>query len=352
MTRRCATFLSVTLGASLWIQQPAAAAGSRTRVKENAPSEPTISCSPEKPTAWPREKIRVRVWVPQGVHASQYKWSATAGLVENGSDATWDLGGVHPGTYTATVAISGVKPEWSSCSLQVVVMERNGERGLERVTGRSVLVGDAPEADGYGLYSYLLLATPPDDSSHERYRKAIEAYLSLIPDVANLEKYLKPAELNNTYIIVDAELPKLISAEWVLQHYNYARALVILRSVPGTHRDGPYILSSLKPVTGQSGLTDKYLFQDLSTVPPHLLESWTKEVINQAAQEHFWETKSGEHLVLKLRTSIGILAIGLPQVQKALDDLIAWREAVKLGEMRPPGFLSLHEQVCLPEFAL
>ena len=328
MTRRCATFLSMGLVALLWIQHPAAAARSRASLKEDAPSGPAISCSPEKPTVWPREKIRLQVWIPGGVHASQYKWSVTAGRVEDGDDATWNFEEVQPGSYTATVAISGVKPEWSSCSLQVVVMERQGERGLERVSGRSVLVGDAREVDGYGLYSYLLLASPPDDSTRERYRKAIEAYLSLIPDVANLEKYLKSAELNNTYIPVDAELPKLISPEWVLQHYNYARALVILRSVPGTHRDGPYILSSFRPVTGQAGLSDKYLFQDLSTVPPHLVESWTKEFINQAAQEHFWETRSGEQLVLKLRTSIGVLAIGLPQVQKALNDLIAWRGSV------------------------
>jgi len=174
----------------------------------------------------------------------------------------------------------------------------------------------------------LLLAAPPDESSRERYTKAIEAYLSLIPDVVNLEKYLKPAELNNTYIPVDGDLPKLISPDWILQHYNYARALVVLRSIPGMHRDGPYILSAYKPVTGRSIVTDKYLFQDLSSVPPHLVGSWTKEFINQAAQEHFWETRSGDQLVLKLRTAIGLLAIGVPQVQKALNELIAWRESV------------------------
>jgi len=271
----------------------------------------------------------VQAWVSEAEHPSGYTWSATGGRLEGqGREATWNFEGVQPGRYTATVAISGVKAASSTCSAEVIVLEHQGGRGLERLTGRSLLVDDGPEAQGYGLYSYLLFTAPQDDASRERCKKMIEAYLNLIPDVVELEKYLKPNELNDTYVPVDAEPPKLVSADWILQHYNYARALVLLRSVPGTHRDGPYILSSLKPVDGKTLLTENYLFQDLSSVPPNLAASWVNAFMNQAAQERFWEPESAERVVLKLRTAIGILAVGLPQVQGALGELIAWRKSV------------------------
>jgi hypothetical protein len=305
----------------LWMQS--------TCVPAQSTSQRIISCSPEKPTVLPREKIKVNVWIPEATNSSQYAWSANGGHISGGGpEALWDFDGVQPGSYQAIVKIGATPGGSSSCSVQVFVLERQGERGLERVTARSLLVGNAPEEKGYGLYSYLLFAVPPDDSSKERYTKIIEAYLSLIPDAVKLEQYLKPEEMNNTYLPVDTDPPKFISADWVLQHYNYARAVVLLRAIPGTHRDGPYIVSTLEPLTSKSSAPDKYLFQNVSTVPPHLVGAWIKEFINQAAQERFWEPRSVEKLVLNLRTSIGVMAIGLPQVQKALNDLIAWRNSV------------------------
>jgi hypothetical protein len=60
-------------------------------------------------------------------------------------------------------------------------------------------------------------------------------------------------------------------------------------------------------------------------VPPHLVSLWAKEFLNQAAQEQFWHERTGAQLALKMRTSLGILASGLPEVRKALDEWIAWR---------------------------
>jgi hypothetical protein len=42
--------------------------------------------------------------------------------------------------------------------------------------------------------------------------------------------------------------------------------------------------------------------------------------LNQAAQEKFWQTRSLEVFALKLRTSIGIVALALPDVQKSLSE--------------------------------
>jgi hypothetical protein len=292
---------------------------------------PIISCTPEKPTVWPREQIQVQAWVPDSAKVSNYDWSATGGSIGgNGPKVMWDFTGIQSGTYTATVKYKDEKGALKSCVLQVFVLDRGGERGLDRLSGRSFLVGDAAEREGYGLYSYLLFAAPPDDdASRERYTRIIESYLNLIQDVVRLENsHAKPSELNNTYLPLDADPPRFASPDWILQHYNYARALVLLRAIPGTHRNGPYIVSASKPLSNQSGSPERYIFQDLSIVPPHLVGAWIKLFLNQAAQEHFWESQSMEAFVLKLRTSIGILAIGLPQVQNSLDALIAWKHSV------------------------
>ena len=89
--------------------------------------------------------------------------------------------------------------------------------------------------------------------------------------------------------------------------------------------EGPYIVSTLNPLSGTERLSSKYLYQDLSLVPPHLVSLWVREFMNQAEQEHFWEERKAVQLVLKLRTTIGVLAIGLPDVQAGLRQWIVWK---------------------------
>ena len=293
--------------------------------KRTSEKAPVFFCSPEKPTVWPREVILVRAWASMTDPQSRYTWTATGGQIgTTGSETRWDFTGVQPGSYSATVQLSDGPVNSNACSVAVIMMKHEGERG-ERETGRSFLVATQPEAEGFGLYSYLLFGSPPDETSHDRYVKAVEAYLQLMPDITSLEKYLGPSVLNVTYLPLRGAPPKIVSAKWVLDNYNYARARALLKTLPGSYRDGPYIVSSLKPISGIPSVSGRYLYQDLSSVPPDLVSSWEKEFLNQAAQERFWDERSAEILVLKLRTAIGILAIGLPDVQKSLEGWIAWR---------------------------
>ena len=59
-------------------------------------------------------------------------------------------------------------------------------------------------------------------------------------------------------------------------------------------------------------------------MPPHLAASWVKEFLNQAAQERFWDERTGARLALKLRVTVSVLGEGLPEVRKALDGWISW----------------------------
>jgi hypothetical protein len=296
-----------------------------------------VACSPDKPIVFPKETISLKVWATfPASQALHYAWSVTAGSVEGeGSEVRWNFEGVRPEVYKATVRVSDPRGEAADCSVRVIVRSRPIElRGGSRETGRSFLLPEQIETGGYGLYSYFLLGSPPNDVTRERYLKAIEEYLKF-PDITGLEEYIEPRELNINYLPVTASpgedvLKRLADerydfvSEWVLRHYDYARARALLRRVPGDHREGPYFVSFLKRFDWKVGLSRPYLYQNQSRVPPHLLSLWVKEFLNQAAQERFWEERTGQQFVLKLRTAIGIMAVGLPEVRSALDDLIAW----------------------------
>jgi hypothetical protein len=206
-----------------------------------------------------------------------------------------------------------------------------GERGTpaapKRETARGFLVKGQKEKTGYGLYSYFLLGSPPTDSSRARYLKAIQAYLRLIPTVNDLEDYISADKLNITYFPVKSPLPADPTVEWLLDNYDFARARVLLDLLPGVHNAGPYFVSVLKPLSGADQLPGQYLFQNLSAVPTEpqdLVSLWILEFMNLAAQERFWEPKTAELLTLKIRSTISVLAAGLPEVKKQLASWVAW----------------------------
>lgn len=294
--------------------------------EKGSPAPLSLACSPTKPVASLGETLRVTAWAaaPAG-QTLRYTWAATAGRLDGeGNEVRWTLSGVAPGPHTATVRVEEPRGSIAECSVQVIV-RLPPARGLPRESGWSFLPPSQAEAEGYGLYSYLLLGAPPGAATRERYLQGIEAYLGLMPDITSLERYVQSRrELNVAYLPIAAPPGPAVSAEWALEHYDYARSRILLRAVPGSHREGPYIISSLKPLSGAAALSGQYLYQDLSSVPPHVVSPWIKEFLNQAAQERFWEGRAAERLALKLRTTIGILALGLPDVRKGLESWITW----------------------------
>ncbi len=295
-----------------------------------AADPPVVACSAETPTVGLGASVVVSAWAstPSG-QSLRYAWEAAVGRLESrGRQSRWDLAGLPPGSYAAAVRVSDPAGGSTECVVRVVVRQDKGERGMPpppaRETGSALLVAGGREAEGYGLYSYLLLGAPPGAGARERYLKAIEAFWTVLPDISALEQYVPRTGLNVAYVPVTSPRGPTVSAEWVLDNYDYARARALLRHVPGSHRDGPYLVSVLTPLGGAGSSSGQYLFQDLSSVPPHLAASWVKEFLNQAAQERFWDERTGARLALKLRVTVGILGEGLPEVRKALDNWISW----------------------------
>lgn len=290
-------------------------------VTEEAP----IACSADMPVVDEGKSVMLRAWVSPLAQAIEYSWTADAGkLSGSGREVQWDLAEVSASRQPRQATVSVRLPTGTAtCSAQVIIAE--AERGV-RVTGRSYLIKGKKEDPGYGLYSYLLLGSRPSDSSRERYVAAIKAYLTGMEDIGKLRDYVPPAKLNITYLPVESVPPLDVTPEWLVDHYDYARAQALLKALPGSLIEGPYIVSALKPLAFDS-VPPQYLFQNLSTVPTKpddLISWWVREFIHQAAQEHFWQPQTAESLVLKMRTTIAALAIGLPDAQKAVADWVSW----------------------------
>jgi hypothetical protein len=209
-----------------------------------------LTCSTETPTVPLGGTVILRAWAqsPSG-RALGYTWAATGGRIEDrGAEARWSLAELRTGTFAATVKAGDGESTSSECRMRVTVRRDVQGRGSSRETGGAFLAAGRSEAAGYGLYSYLLLGAPPSESSRERCLKAIEAYLSLVPDVMSLEEYVPRRELNIFYLPVRGEPVKPLSGQWVLDNYDYARARSLLRALPGPNRDGPYILAAFRPL--------------------------------------------------------------------------------------------------------
>jgi hypothetical protein len=199
----------------------------------------------------------------------------------------------------------------------------------------SVLPKGEVEPDGYGLYSYILLGSRPNDSHNsvrrQRYMAAVDALLRM-ESVEDALRVASPAELNAIFMPVlewpirpeDPTCPvaKTLGTPHPIVDclYDYPQSQKLLTVLNGPHLDGPYILSTTNPLTRLDTLPDHYLYQDLSSVPPKMISLWVREFIRQAQQPKFWEKRSKEQFVLSLRTAIAIGAEELPNIEA----LISW----------------------------
>ena len=290
-------------------------------------NQPIVVCSSDTPIASVGESLSIRAWaLSKADSAPNYMWTAGVGkIVGSGPEVTWDLAAVptNPQPYHATATVTFPLGGSGTCSVEVTVIQaRRGPRGK----ARSFLLKGEPEAQGYGLYSYLLFGSRPTDSSRERYLLVIRALLAGMEDLTNQTYIVPKSRLNLTYFPIETSPPPNATPEWLLEHYDYARAQALLRVLPGDLTDGPYIVSTLKPLSFDSA-PPHYLFQNLTNVPTKpgdLIGWWVREFLHQAAQEHFWEPRTAQLLALKLRTTVAVLAIALPEVQNAIAGWVSW----------------------------
>jgi len=277
-----------------------------------------LACTPTKPVVGEGESVEVKAWPPPGHW--DFEWSSATGQVDaRGRNAIWDLTGAPGGEHTIRVGATRQGADHLTCDARVFVEGQTTARG-DRFSRRFLLVSGRTEPKEYGLYSYIVL-TPPgaDKDAKERNRKVLETWKSKVLQMTALERKESKARLNGIFVPVDrtADDPDVA---WIEQHYDYSRADHLLLNVPGIRTSGPYLISSLHPLTGR--VIKRRLILDASWAPSSTIEFWFSEFTNQAAQERFDVPGTFDLFNLKLRTIVGVLAEGLPHAREALASIM------------------------------
>ena len=195
----------------------------------------------------------------------------------------------------------------TSCHLnQTWPPPRTPTSGKSLVTVRSVLPRNTLEAPKYGLYSYILFASRPIDATRGRYLAVLSAFLEKFGEAKEYIGVLPLDRLNITYIPARADpVATRVSASWLLDHYDYARAKVFLDKVERRHDRDIYLVSSLAPLTQVKTPTLPFLEQDLSEVPIQLLPLWIREFELKVSDERPWALRELSNLALRCELHSG-----------------------------------------------
>ena len=216
-------------------------------------------------------------------------------------------------------------------------------------TARHFLTGVQSEQKGYGLYSYLLFPAPPTSEEKGRYEAAIRAFLAY-PPLPSMQALLPRETLNIFYLMLERPPTKSVTRcllqncypvsdvdiDWILSHYNYARAQIILRRVSSDNlQNGPYIVTftdsvAILPVLPNNPIDEKALFQDLSSVPPHLVRVWVEVFIENATGKGSSYKQNLRELLLHLETALENYAQGIPEVIEACKKYLGLRKLISI----------------------
>jgi hypothetical protein len=263
----------------------------------------SFACAPSLPVVLQGETIRLYAWatLPES-DKPLYAWTVSSGEVRpTGANVfAWNFVKNSAGTNTADGELRSGSTVQARC---IVEVQSIASRTAPVDSG--FLTPAGAEADGAGLYNYLLIS---DTGNQEVSRSALNTWLLLNLPVAELRSILKPNEAISLGLPVLEKPVTTADLEWALQHYDFQRARTLLEKVTPVSKPGIYIISSLQPIAKSR---PPYLVQDLSAATPMLAASWVEAFINEAAQERLWNPAEEASLVDQLRTTVMSIAQNL-----------------------------------------
>lgn len=185
------------------------------------------------------------------------------------------------------------------------------------------LINDEPENFGYGLYSYLLLNPQKKDSL--KCVALLSAFLSKRKELVEISQYKVDSNINIIYLPVKTSLPKGFDnlsnkqqINWVMTNYNFKRAKKLLKHFCFEHSSGPYIISFHQPVSViQEPVTENFLVQDFTKVPPSVGAMWLDEFIKLSYMNDFQNDINLKVFGESLKTAVGNLAQNV-QINKSM----------------------------------
>jgi hypothetical protein len=281
---------------------------------------------------------------PDNVPVTVGNWTATSGNISGaGNTVTLDTAGAPPGPITISVACSDARGLNAFASTVVSVGAPPPPPPPSPIvdTGRDFLLPGDLEKPGYGMYSYLLWWNMPVQNDRSRFINIISAFM-LMPKISmeeGSEKVENSAgqvtlpvssiprlQLNVAYIPVTSKPSGAPTADWILDHYDIARARLLLAKLPRHFRSGPYIVSSLLRLSHGLPPDGGYLFQNLSSriVSLDLANAWVREFQEEVQTQQSWQPNEIRKFVLSLRAKVAELAVDIPSARAGLATWISW----------------------------
>jgi hypothetical protein len=300
-----------------------------------------LICLTEQPAIVQGESVGLKVWAStsDGQPIAQpitFQWQVNEGHVQGtGNDVHWELGAVtiEPNEpykkVVATVTANAPSLGDGQCSVQVAIKAHVQTRG-PLISARGFLKPKIREKQGYGLYSYVLFSAPPQHEGEKaRYLKVLEACLSIMREIDEFLDRQPDPEINATYIPVrKTPMSGKSDSEWaekVLAVYDYAAAQILLSKLDSMYQQGPYLVSTLKPLSVSDSHQPLHLFQDLTGVVPDHASNWVKHFTYLAAQQRSWQNQSLRQFQLKMRNLLAVAGIVTPEVVGTVKTLVLVR---------------------------
>lgn len=188
------------------------------------------------------------------------------------------------------------------------------------VSGYALLRSTDTEDDGYGLYSYLLLTERPPASDQERILSIINSVTHL-PPVESLKAKVSKKRLNVVYLPIRGRANSLPNqSNGILDDYDFERASTFLRRLSIPTRRGPYLVSTLSPIS-KGEKHESYLLQDLSDVNSSVANIWISQFGSEAAKPRYWEPAVCNRVARNLRIRI---AERSPESAEGLNDWLVY----------------------------
>jgi hypothetical protein len=230
------------------------------------------------------------------------------------------------------VQVSRDTQKLGECDVRVSVEPDPNTRGPGDLVAFAFLFPKGKESNDYGLYSYLLFGARPHEKSAAVYRSVVVEYLRTMPEIGRFVQVLEKGDsslrkqINVSYLPLKRFKKSKDTVAAVLANYDYERAKKILSRLPGTHRAGPYLVSSRTPLTDQAATARGYMVHDISRVEPSKVPLYVETFLNQAAQERFGAQWNPQLWVLELRTLFVAVGLGAQAVSKAIGE---WKSTVQ-----------------------
>lgn len=223
-----------------------------------------------------------------------------------------------------TLAIIAVTLQYCGSRKEQSVRDTSSEMVDKYMPARNYLEKGNDEEEGFGLYSYILFTQRPEKDDSVKYAELIKTYMNKIPELSDLTEYLEDSSINVVYYptISDPEnyLDTLTideSIKWLINNYDYARAIVYLRKIDADINKGPYIISYKVPLSKSGVVKENFLLQDFSNVHYKVVSLWVDEFLEQSSQVEYWNEEQLKNFSNDLRNAIAIGAEGLIEIKKS-----------------------------------